>query len=212
MSVPNQSHPGDGSGGGTDVSVGAPARRRRASRPKVQDLAGLRVVLEGRGAHGPLVRALEAHRDLAEHGADLVLVDHGLSDVTVRELRRRAPFARFVPADSAATLVASLEDAPPPRFLLVFVPGIAVGRREARALMAALGRFAPGTAVAPSLCGPDGAPIEPAGGDRGPLVWMARRSELASGVQVRLREVRGAQALVERPAEVAPVVAEVHGR
>ena len=76
---------------------GAPTRRPRASEPKVQDLSGLRVLLEGRGPHGPLLRSLDAHRDLAEHGADVILVDHDLGGRGPGEMRRRAPFARFVP-------------------------------------------------------------------------------------------------------------------
>ena len=210
MIAPTDSPPGGAPGDGS--GAGSSPRRPRLGRPKVQDLTGLRVLLEGRGANGPLLRFLDAHRDLAEHGADVILVDHGLDDVTLGEMRRRAPFLRFVPASSSAALVASLGDAPPPRFLLVSMPGIALGRREARELMAALGRSAPGAAIAPALCGPDGSLIEHAGGDRGPLVWMARRGELAAGLPLRTREHRGARALVERPAEFAFLTAEVHGR
>ena len=71
---------GSPEGAATDAVAGAPTRRPRASEPKVQDLSGLRVLLEGRGPHGPLLRSLDAHRDLAEHGADVVLVDHDLGD------------------------------------------------------------------------------------------------------------------------------------
>lgn len=199
-------------GAATDAGAGGPTRRPRASEPKVQDLSGLRVLLEGRGPHGPLLRSLDAHRDLAEHGADVVLVDHGLGDVALGELRRRAPFARFVCSSSVGTLTAPLGDAPPPRFLLVSAPGIALGRREARELMAALGRSTPGVGIAPGLCGPDGASIDPTPGEQRPLVWMARRNELAAGAQLRVREHRGVRALVERPAELAPATAEVLGR
>ncbi|MEE2939538.1 MAG: hypothetical protein VX460_04055 [Planctomycetota bacterium] len=212
MIVPADSLPGDGPDDASKAGAGAPARRPRASAPKVQDLAGLRVLLEGRGALGPLLRSLGALRDLAEHGADVIVVDHGLGDASLGELRRRAPFARFVPAPSTATLVAPLGAAPPPRFLLVSVPGIAVGRREARELMATLGRAAPGAAIAPALRGPDRAALEPPGGDGGPHVGMARRNEVAAGVSLRMREHRGARALVERPAELASLTEEVHGR
>ena len=78
--------------------------------------------------------------------------------------------------------------------------------------MAALGRSTPGVGIAPGLCGPDGASIEPASGEQRPLVWMARRNELAAGAQLRLREHRGVRALVERPAELALATDEVPGR
>ncbi len=190
----------------------APARRRRASAPKVQDLTALRVLLDGRGPNGPLLRSLDAQRDLAEHGAEVILVDHGLGEVTLGEMRRRAPFACFLPASASATLLTgSLGDGPPPRFLLVAVPGIALGRREAQELMAALGRSAAGAVISPALYGPDGAMIERTGEDPEPLVWMARRDELSTGASLGMREHPAARALVERPAELALLQQEARG-
>lgn len=201
----------DGPEEGAAPRAGAPSRGRRASTPKRQDLTELRVLLDGRGPHGPLLRSLDAHRGLAEHGAEVILVDHGLGEVTLGEMRRRAPFARFVPASATAALLGSLGDGPPPRFLLVAFPGIALDRREARELMAALGGSAAGAAIAPALCGPDGAMIEGAHEGREPLVWMARRDELSAGASLRMREHRGARALVERPAELAILQQGVRG-
>lgn len=212
MTDPSTSSPDGAATNAAGAGAGTPSRRPRASEPKVQDLAGLRVLLEGRGPHGPLLRSLAAHRNLADHGADVVLVDHGLGDAALGELRRRAPFARFVSASAAEALTTPLGDAPPPRFLLVSAPGIALGRREARELMAALGRSTPGVGIAPGLCGPDGASIQPASGEQRPLVWMARRNDLAAGAQLRVREHHGVRALVERPAELALATEEVHGR
>lgn len=183
-----------------------PRRRARGAAPKIQDLAGLRVLLEGRGPTGAVLRGLEAARDLAEHGAEVVLVDHGLAEVTLAEIRRRAPHAEVAPAAAADGLLAPRAEGPPPRFVLLAAPGVAVSRPEARKLMAVLGRSTPGAAVVPVLQGPNGAPFEQEAQASAPLAWMARRAELASGVRLRLREHRGAHALVERPDELASTV------
>lgn len=188
-----------------DEAAAAPAvdgRRRKAGRPRPQDLAGLRVLVEGRGGLGTLNRGLEATRDLAEHGAEVVLVDHGLEPALLKEVQRRAPHVATLPSAAKRRLLTPSGDAPPPRFVLVLSPAVAVGHDDARQLMAVLGRSAPGAGLAPALWTPGGVAFGPEVLRRRPLAWMVRPADLLSGVSLRVREHRGCRALVQRPDEI----------
>ncbi|MEM1450769.1 MAG: hypothetical protein AAGI22_16735 [Planctomycetota bacterium] len=177
---------------------GEPAPRVRPQSiayPRSTDLDGVVLVVVARSRRGALARCLEGLRESHECGARVVFVDDESADGSAAMVRERFPFVRVADGLDDALRAPSVEDAPP-RFVAHVAPDVAPERDTLRGLVQAVASAPRGTAVEAALCDPCGRTIEWTGR---PLVWVARRRDLAAADALPVERVERARALVPRP-------------